>query len=76
MKDKIVVVNGRTRVVTSKTLSYEDVVRLAFDTPRSQLLTMTFRRGPRKNPEGSLTPGGSTLVEAGMIFDVADTSRA
>lgn len=76
MSDVSIIVNGRSRTVTTKTVSYEDIVRFAFDTPRVQLLTMTFYRGPRKKPEGSLIPGESTSVKDGMVFNVHDTSGA
>ena len=71
-----IIVNGRSRTVTSKSVSYEDVVKLAYENPPRQLLTLTFYRGPFRKSEGSLTPGETTNVKDGMVFNVADTSGA
>ena len=76
MSDTPVIVNGRSRIVTSKTVSYEDVVRLAYEHPPKSLMTVTFRRGRRKNAEGAIAPGDIVPVKDGMIFNVYDTSRA
>lgn len=58
-------------------LSYEAVVKLAGHDP-SRILTVTYRtrRQGDAQRQGSLIPGQTTKVEDGMVFDVADTSRA
>jgi hypothetical protein len=76
MIDTSIIVNGRPRVVTTKTVSYEDVVRLAYENPPQHLLTLTFYRGPFRKSEGSLTPGESINVKDGMVFNVSDTYRS
>lgn len=37
MNDVSIIVNGRSRIVTSKAVSYEDVVKLAYENPRRTL---------------------------------------
>jgi hypothetical protein len=76
MIDTSIIVNGRNRTVVDKSISYEDVVRLAYEKPPRSLLTVTFYRGPFRKSEGSLTPGETINVKDGMVFNVADTSGA
>jgi len=76
MIDTSIIVNGRSRITTTKTVSYEDVVKLAYENPPGHLLTVTFYRGPFRKSSGSLTPGESINVKDGMVFNVADTSGA
>ncbi|WP_295815203.1 multiubiquitin domain-containing protein [uncultured Deinococcus sp.] len=74
-----IIVNGRERQVTSKELTYEEVVRLAYDNPPTGpnvLITVTYRRGHGEKPEGSLTEGASVRVKEGMIFNVAHTDKS
>ena len=74
-----VTVNGRTRSVSTEYLSYDDVIRLAFDPPPTGpdiMFTVTYRRGPRNKPEGSLVEGDSVKVVEGMIFNVTATDKS
>ena len=71
-----IIVNGRSRIVTTKSVSYADVVKLAYENPPKHLLTVTFYRGPFLKSEGSLTPGEITNVRDEMVFNVVDTSGA
>jgi hypothetical protein len=40
------------------------------------VFTVTFRKGPLENPEGTLTPGETVEIKDGMIFDVTATDKS
>ena len=39
-------------------------------------LPITYRRGPKQNPEGTLVEGGTVKVKDGMIFNVTPTDKS
>lgn len=74
-----IIVNTREREVPRGDISFEQVVRLAFDPPpygENTLFTVTYRRGHGNRPEGTLTQGESVKVKEGMIFNVTATDRS
>lgn len=74
-----VIVNTRPRRVTTQTLSFDDVVRLAFDISADNAnvaYTVTYRQGDPSKPQGSMVVGTSVKVRCGMIFDVDRTDRS
>jgi hypothetical protein len=74
-----IIANGRQKVVTNNELSFAEIVALAFDTPPSGpdvIFTITYRKGPHKNPEGTLIEGGTVKIKNGMIFNVTPTRRS
>jgi hypothetical protein len=74
-----VVVNGREKTVTTKELTFDQVVALAFDNPPTGpniVFTITYRRGEGNKPEGTLSEGGSVKVKDGMIFNVTPTDKS
>jgi hypothetical protein len=78
-KDYRIVVNAREAFVESRRLSYEQVVALAFDpvpVGPDVIFTVTYRKGPHRNPKGTLAPGESVLIKNGMIFVVTQTNRS
>jgi hypothetical protein len=78
-KDYRIIVNAREVFVESRHLSYEQVVRLAFDpvpAGPNVIFTVTYRKGPRQNPKGTLVPGEAVVVRSGMIFVVTQTNRS
>lgn len=81
-KDKgfTIIVNGRQKTVKSPELSFEDLVKLAFETPptgENVVITIVYRDGPKQNPSGSMVPGGKKVhVADGMIFDVKPTDKS
>ncbi len=85
-KDTIaIIVNGRERTVTSSELSpdgelsFETVVRLAFDPPPSGpdiVFTMSYRNGAGRPPDGRLVAGQSVKVQDGTVFNVSFTDRS
>ena len=85
-KDTVtIVVNGREKVIPSSELSsdgelsFEQVVRLAFDPPPSGpdiVFTVSYRNGTGRPPDGRLVAGKSVKVGDGTIFNVSFTDRS
>ena len=74
-----IIVNARSKEVTDDEQSFEQIIALAFNpvpTGPNFVFTVTFRKGPRENPEGTLTRGESVEIKDGMIFDVTATDKS
>jgi hypothetical protein len=70
-----IIVNGKQRTVTENTISYEQVVRLAFpEGPFDILFTVAYASPHGK--DGTLAPGQDTHVKEGMSFNVIKTNRS
>jgi hypothetical protein len=79
MKDVTIVVNGTQKTVQKDDITYDEVVKLAFETPpygENTLFSVTYRRGHGNKPEGILAEGESVKVKEGMIFDVTATDKS
>ncbi|GAC21766.1 multiubiquitin domain-containing protein [Paraglaciecola arctica] len=77
-KEFQIIVNGRSKTVTEKFLSFVDVVKLAFDEfidNGSRIYTMTFMKGADKR-EGSLVLGDEVRIKSGVIFNVTATDKS
>ncbi len=77
-KTLTIIVNGREKVVTSKELTFDEVVDLAFEDPQrgeNIVFTITYRRA-HGNKEGSLLEAQSVKVKDGMIFNVTRTDKS
>lgn len=75
-------VNGRTRVVEGREVSFEEVVKLAFPngpTKPNTKFTVTFRNAAQVPASGELDPGQCVRVKSGhtpvdeTIFNVTET---
>jgi hypothetical protein len=82
-KDKVhefkIFVNTREKIVISDTLTYDQVVKLAFDNPPSGdgiIITVLFHHADQKPPEGSLLPEQSVKIKNNTSFDVTATNRS
>jgi hypothetical protein len=78
-KEITIVVNGRSKVVTDKDISFAEVVALAFDsvpTGPNIVFTVTYRRGHGNKPEGTMVEGDTVKVKEGMIFNVTATDKS
>lgn len=80
-KDKTasIVVNGREKEVSQKSLTFDEVVALAFGTSpagKRTITTVTFKRGHGNKPEGSLVEGDSVKIKDGMVFNVTRTDKS
>jgi Multiubiquitin len=77
-KDFVIIVNGEQKTVESRSVSYEEVVKLAYPTPPSPetRFTVTYRKAEKPH-EGSLAPGQSVEVKKdGTIFNVKPTGKS
>ena len=76
-KTVTVVVNGRPREVTDKTVSYEEIVRRAFpDDPSNQDIDFTVAYANPHGKDGELVSGQEVHVAEGMVFNVTKTNRS
>lgn len=78
-KEITIFVNAEPKTTTKTNLSFDEVVRLAFNpvpTGENIMFTIVYSRGPRKNPKGSLVEGESVRIKKGMVFDVTTTDRS
>jgi Multiubiquitin len=77
-KDFVIIVNGEQKTVESRSVSYEEVVKIAYPTPPSPetRFTVTYRKAEKPH-EGSLAPGQSVEVKKdGTIFNVKPTGKS
>jgi len=74
-----IVINGELHVVRQHKLTFEDIVRLAFPDAVFNddiVYTVTYKRGPEQNREGSLVVGESVVIKNGMIFNAKRTDKS
>jgi ketosteroid isomerase-like protein len=74
-----IVINGELHVVQQHKLTFEDIVRLAFTDAVFNddiVYTVTYKRGPKQNREGSLVAGESVVIKNGMIFNAKRTDKS
>ncbi|MBI2692596.1 MAG: multiubiquitin domain-containing protein [Solirubrobacterales bacterium] len=75
----VVIVNGQKHSIKKKKLDFDEIVRLAFEhvpTGENWVVTVGYHRGPKHNPEGTLSKGQSVEIQNGMIFDVTATDKS
>ena len=78
-KTYTIYVNGQKKVVATKTVTFDQIVKLAYPTPPTGdniLYTISYEDGPPANPQGSLKEGGKVKVRNGMIFNVTATDKS
>lgn len=72
-------VNGQKKEVIGSTLSYEQVVNIAYDNnpPTGQyvVITVVYKAG-EGGQQGSLLPGNSVKIKNGMKFNVTATDKS
>jgi hypothetical protein len=74
-----IIVDGTPHEVNRGTLTYAEVVTLAYaDYPQHFEITysVTYKKGPKPNPEGILSLGGRVVVTEGMVFNVSRTGQS
>src|SRR3546814_19149039 len=67
-------VNSRKRQVQPGTISFEDLITLAYETPPpgpNVAFTVRYRKGPPPRTVGTLPPGLSVHLFAGLLFPSA-----
>jgi Multiubiquitin len=75
----IIIVNGRQKDWDQIKISYEQVVKLAFDSyveNSTTIYTVTYTDGPGQNPEGSMVKGDVVYVKNKMKFNVTATNQS
>ena len=73
------IVNGRPKPWTEKTITFEQVVVLAFgtyDPNPNKIYTVTYDKGPNANPQGTMVRGSKVYVKDKMIFNVTATDKS
>ncbi|WP_281296957.1 multiubiquitin domain-containing protein [Flavobacterium limnophilum] len=75
----IIIVNGREKQWCEKTISFRQIVELAFgnfqENPNT-VYTVTYAKGPHQNPEGSMVKGDKVFVTNKMVFNVTATNKS
>lgn len=74
-----IIVNGREKSWGNKTITYDEVVKLAFENYVESpdiVYTVDYVGGPHQNPAGSMVKGSSVYVKNKMIFNVTATNRS
>lgn len=78
-KEYTIVVNAQQKQVTTKELTFDQVVDLAFPGgPRggNWVFTVTYRKGDGKKTEGTLAVGENVKVKEGTVFNVTATDKS
>jgi hypothetical protein len=76
-KTVAIIVNGRRRDVTGKSISYAEIVTLAFpDDPSNQDIDFTVAYANPHGKDGELVAGQEVHVKEGMVFNVTKTNRS
>jgi hypothetical protein len=76
-KSVTIIVNGRPREVIGKTVSYEEIVKLAFPgEPTNQDVDFTVAYANPHGKDGTLVAGQEVHVKSRMVFNVTKTNRA
>lgn len=74
-----ILVNTRPKHVTNATLTFWAIILLAFPQAvqnTTTYYTVTYKRGPKPNPEGSMVNGDSVYLKDGMLFNVTSTDKS
>ena len=74
-----IIVNGREKPWLEEKISFEEVVKLAFENyidSNTTVYTVTYKKGPPENPEGSMVKGDKVFVKNKMIFNVTATNKS
>jgi hypothetical protein len=77
-KATTIFVNTREKHVAGKEISFEQVVRLAYDpVPTGPMIeiTVTYRKGEH-GKQGTLTAGGTVKLHEDMAFNVVVTDKS
>lgn len=75
----VIFVNTRRKTTPKESLTFEELILLAFDNPptgEGVQFTIQFTRGPEVNASGTLLEGQSVKIKNGMEFDVTPTNRS
>lgn len=74
-----IIVNTREKKVEGKEVTFDEIVRLAFETPPSGPnieTTVAYRKGRGNTQSGTMKPDDTVKVQDGTIFDVTATDKS
>jgi hypothetical protein len=77
--DLNIVINGRMKAWKDETISFDQVVILAFgkmEQSQTRAYTITYSRGAESKPEGIMVKGNEIRVKEKMIFNVTATDKS
>lgn len=75
----ILIVNGREKTWSEKTISFEQLINLAFGSIANNpntVFTVTYKNGPEENRQGTMVKGDVVYVKNKMIFNVTATDKS
>jgi hypothetical protein len=78
-KDYTIIVNTRQKVVRKQELSYEEVVKLAFENPPTGpnvIISVSYTGAVGPKPDGTLAKGGRVKIQDGTVFNVTATDKS
>lgn len=78
-KEITIIVNGRNKSWSEKTISFQQVAILAFgkyDDNGVTAYTVTYKKGEGNKPEGSMVKDETIHVKDKMIFNVTATNKS
>jgi len=78
-KTYIIYVNGKQEVETTRTMSFAEIVKLAYPIPPTGdniLYTVSYEDGPHANQQGSMKEGETIKIKNGEIFNVTATDKS
>lgn len=79
LKEVTIVVNTRKHQVPPPKITFNEVVTLAFgsvSTNPNIVYTVTYKNGPKPNPEGTMDKDSSVHIQEGMQFSATQTDRS
>lgn len=74
-----IVVNANQHTVDDKDISYSEVVHLGFPGAiigGNVIYTVTYKKGPSHNQQGSMDVGDTIKIKKGMVFNVTPTDKS
>jgi hypothetical protein len=70
-----IIVNGNATEVEGEEISYDDVVRIAYNGRVVGSPSITFHQGAGPSENGTLPTGGTVRIKEGTVFNVASTGN-
>lgn len=78
-KNYDIIVNGRQKTVSSDEVTFDQVVKLAFDPVPSDpniIFHVLYSNSVSRPPAGKLFAGGTVKVQDGTVFNVSKTKKS
>ena len=72
----LIIVNGSPKEVVGDTISFEQVVMLAFGETTSACYTVVYEFGPEGVEHGAMEPGQVVKIKDKEVFDVSNTYKS